>query len=84
MYTKLKKAGAGDGVPEPKGEDGPSGDPKRALALEIDAAVKKVRPDGWRGVQARERVIKAALDKILQDEAEVERIFLIIKVQGEY
>ena len=54
------------------------------LALQIDAAVKHVRPDGWRGVQAREQVIKAALFGILQDESEVERIFLIIKAQSEY
>ena len=31
------------------------------LALRIDETVKKTRPDGWRGVQAREQVIKAAL-----------------------
>ena len=38
-----------------------------------------------RGITAnREQVIKAALYEILQDEAEVERIFLIIKAQGEY
>ena len=48
------------------------------------AAVKQVRPDGWRGVQAREQVIKAALYKSLQDEAEVERVFLIIKAQDKY
>ena len=29
------------------------------LALEIDETVKRVRPDGWRGHQAREKVIKA-------------------------
>ena len=46
--------------------------------------MKRVRPDAWRGVQAREQVIKAALYEILQDEAEVERIFLIIKAQREY
>jgi type I restriction enzyme R subunit len=55
-----------------------------ALALRVDATVKKVRPDGWRGVQAREQVIKAALYGILQDIAEVERIFLVIRAQGEY
>ncbi len=41
-------------------------------------------PDGWRGVQAREQVIKRALFDTLMDESEVERIFLIIKAQGEY
>jgi len=54
------------------------------LALRIDEAVKRVRPDGWRGVQAREQVIKRALYDELKDEAEVERIFLIIKQQREY
>jgi type I restriction enzyme R subunit len=35
-------------------------------------------------VQAREQVIKQALYGILQNKAEVERIFLIIKQQKEY
>jgi type I restriction enzyme R subunit len=55
-----------------------------SLALQVDDAVKKMRPDGWRGVQAREQVVKAALYGVLQDEAEVERIFLIVKQQKEY
>ncbi|MFH0998426.1 MAG: HsdR family type I site-specific deoxyribonuclease, partial [Pseudomonadota bacterium] len=54
------------------------------LAQTIDETVKKTRPDGWRGVKPREQVIKAALHGILQDEAEVERIFLIVKQQPEY
>jgi type I restriction enzyme R subunit len=54
------------------------------LALKIDSTVKRVRPDGWRGELARERTIKAALFGILQNEDEVERIFLIIKQQKEY
>jgi type I restriction enzyme R subunit len=54
------------------------------LALRIDETVKKTRPDDWRGVQPKERVIKAALYGVLQDVAEVERIFLIIRAQKEY
>jgi hypothetical protein len=54
------------------------------LALKIDETVKRTRPDGWRGVQAREQVIKQALYSVLPDVAEVERIFLIIKAQREY
>jgi type I restriction enzyme, R subunit len=54
------------------------------LALKIDEVVKSIRPDGWRGIQARERVIKGALYEILQNEDEVERIFTIIKQQSEY
>jgi type I restriction enzyme R subunit len=86
-----KKVDAGQAEDTPQKLDTPG---KRALysnlkhsedlALRIDDAVRKVRPDGWRGVQAREQVIKAALYGILQDVAEVERIFLIIKAQAEY
>jgi type I restriction enzyme R subunit len=61
------------------------------LAIKIDEVVKQVRPDGWRGIDARELVIKGAIYKVLKenglahDEAEVERIFLIIfEHKGEY
>jgi type I restriction enzyme, R subunit len=68
---------------EPDGQDGPA-DPNLEIALRIDEAIKKVRPDDWRGVKPREQVIKAALHQLLHDDVEVERIFLIIKAQGEY
>ena len=55
-----------------------------AFALKIDETVKHTRPDGWRGVQAKENDIKAALYDILQSVEEVERIFLIIRQQSEY
>ena len=61
-----------------------SEDPTLDLAVELDAAVRRVKPDGWRGVQAREQVIKQALFEILHDKGEVERIFHIIRAQGEY
>lgn len=69
---------------KPAGSYTDPGDPALDMALRIDEAVKRVRPDGWRGVQAREQVIKRALFDTLMDESEVERIFLIIKAQGEY
>jgi type I restriction enzyme R subunit len=88
LYNNLKKVRETpvrvDRVAEAPAEYTVSGDPVLDLALKLDAAVRRVRPDGWRGVQAREQVIKAALYAILHDEAEVERIFLIIKAQGEY
>jgi type I restriction enzyme R subunit len=88
LYNNLKRdsgmfAGA-DGVAEESSKYGGTGDHILNLALKIDETVKQVRPDGWRGIQAREQVIKAALYDILQDVAEVERMFLIIKVQKEY
>ncbi len=54
------------------------------LAVRIDVAVKHARHDAWREHSAREMVIKQALYEILRDEAEVERVFLIIKGQREY
>ncbi len=54
------------------------------LALQIDAVVKNSRPDDWRGVESKERTIKAAMHAVLHDEETVERLFLIIKAQREY
>jgi type I restriction enzyme R subunit len=61
-----------------------TGDPVLDVALMLDAAVRSARPDGWHGVHAKEQVIKAALYNVLRDHAEVERLFLIVKAQGEY
>jgi type I restriction enzyme, R subunit len=56
-----------------------------ALALAIDDAVKRSRPDDWRGHRARENEIKRALLPLLNDDPEeVERIFQIILAQREY
>lgn len=54
------------------------------LADQVHTVVRRVRPDGWRGVQAKEQVIKAALFGLLQDEDRVESIFDILVAQGEY
>lgn len=50
----------------------------------LDAAVKQVRLNGWRGVKPRENVIKQALYGILDDIDEVERIFAFLVNQSEY
>ncbi len=88
LYNNLKRDGGtptrADRVAEAPGNYAASGDPALDLAVKIDAAVMRVRPDGWRGVQAREQVIKRELYEILKDETEVERLFLIIKARGEY
>jgi type I restriction enzyme R subunit len=86
-----KRVQAGQADDTPKALDTPG---KRALfnnlghdeelALRIDEVVRRTRPDGWRGVQAREQVVKTGLYEVLGDIAEVERIFLIIKAQTEY
>ena len=84
LYNNLKKPQANDQLAEDAGVYHVDGDPALTTALEIDTAIKKSRPDGWRGVQAREQVIKAALFNILKDRDEVERIFKIIFQQHEY
>lgn len=86
-----KRTEAGHAEDTPKALDTPG---KRALynnlnhneelALKVDAAIRTRRPDGWRGVQSRELVIKRALYDTVGDDAEVERIFPIIKAQREY
>jgi len=74
VYNNLKVSG-GLGV----------ADSRLTLALSVDEAVRRVRPDDWRGHQAKENEIKRALLPLLaNDHEEVERIFLIIRQQGEY
>ena len=91
LYNNLKAGGGEPGQPAVVAQairavaeyDG-HGDPVLDLALRLDEAVKRVRPDGWRRVQAREAVIKQALYNVLEDIDEVERIFPSIKAQDEY
>jgi type I restriction enzyme R subunit len=87
--AKKVEAGKGDDTPEKLDTPGKRAlwnnlDKNEALALKIDATVKEVRPDDWRGVQSREQIIKKALYDVLDVVSEVERIFLIIKAQKEY
>ena len=53
-------------------------------ALQVHDIIIKYRPDGWRDNDAKEKVIKSRLLEVLKDVDEVERIFPIIKEQGEY
>lgn len=64
------------------GYDGASMDPTLALAQRLDASLRDGAPNGWRGVLARENVVKRLLFDILQDQAQVERLFPIIVAQG--
>ena len=84
LYNNLKRPAGDAAVAEVPATYNECDDRELELALRIDDTVRQVRPDGWRGVQAREQIIKAALYGVLQDIAEVERIFLIIKAQSEY
>lgn len=83
LYNNLKDAVQKHAVAEPANPYG-NEDSALKLALQLDEVVKKVRPDGWRGVTPKENKIKAALFELLKDIEAVERVFLIIKAQAEY
>ena len=51
------------------------------LALKLDSTVKKVKRADWRGNTAKENEIKHALNDILKNQDEVERLFAIIKLR---
>lgn len=55
-----------------------------ALTLRIDETVRKVKPDEFRGNKSKERVVKAALYGVLQDEKRVQAVFEILVAQKEY
>jgi type I restriction enzyme R subunit len=70
---------------DPPASYGTDRDPRLTLAVSVDETVRRVRPDDWRGHQAKENEIKRALLPLLGNDAqEVERIFPIIKAQKEY
>jgi type I restriction enzyme R subunit len=81
LYNNLYPSGLSK---EPNAPYGDTPESMLAFAQQIDELVRKERPDGWRGIQAREQVIKRALWDVLQSEDEVERFFEIIKAQAEY
>jgi type I restriction enzyme R subunit len=83
LYNNLKTSQKKQ-VTEAVGAYGQDTDVILNLALELDAAIKRNRPDDWRGVQAREQMVKKALYDVLKDVDEVERIFKIIFQQHEY
>jgi type I restriction enzyme R subunit len=85
LYNNLKAAPPRTlGVAEPAPGQPTPGDAAAELAIRLHDAVKAMRPDGWRGVHQREQIVKQAIYGVLQDEAEVERFFLIVKQYPEY
>lgn len=83
LYNNLKDHMAADAVQQ---ADVSYSDKTKALdmALLLDAAIKAKRPDGWRGVMAKEQMVKQAMFGVLKDIKEVNRLFPIIFAQKEY
>lgn len=59
-------------------------DENEALALEIDACIRGNKRDGWVGSYQKEKNLKIALSKIINDEGLLENIFNLAKHTGEY
>lgn len=83
LYNNLKDRVATDAVQEP---ETPYADKTIALdiALKLDAVIKAKRPDGWRGLVAKEQMVKQAMFEVLKDIKEVNRLFPIVVAQKEY
>jgi type I restriction enzyme R subunit len=54
------------------------------LAISLDRAVTSTKKDDWRGNMVKEREVKYAIRKVLNDETKVETIFELVKKQHEY
>jgi len=83
LYNNLKHHFPDDAVQE-TGAPYEHRDRALDLALKLDAAIKAKRPDGWRGVVAREQLLKQAMFAVLGDTKEVERLFPIVVAHKEY
>ncbi len=83
LYNNLKDYVAADAAQEP---EAPYAGKTVALdtALKLDAAIKAKRPDDWRGVVAREQMVRQAMFEVLRDAKEVSRLYPIVFAQKEY
>jgi type I restriction enzyme R subunit len=83
LYNNLKDHVVTDAAQQPEAAYGGR---TKALdtALLLDAGIKAKRPDGWRGVVAKEQLVKQAMFDVLKDIKEVNRLFPIVFAQKEY
>jgi type I restriction enzyme, R subunit len=54
------------------------------LAVRVHDRIILYKPNGWRGIDTREKVVKKAIYDILGNVEDTERIFEIVKKQAEY
>jgi type I restriction enzyme R subunit len=87
LARKVKNPG---GPAYPAGIDTPA---KRALfdnlgdanlAMALNDEILRVRPDGWKDSQIKERIVRRAIAKVLKDDARLDAVFELIKAQSEY
>ena len=54
------------------------------LTTALDAEIYHIKKDGWRGDLIKEREVKYAIGKHIDDDDEVDRVFELVKNQSEY
>lgn len=54
------------------------------LTVTLDAEIIYTKKDGWKGNKIKEREVRNAIKKHLKEDAEVNRIFELVKNQNEY
>ena len=63
---------------------GDSADAAVALAVKLHEAIVGQRPDSWRGVSAKENMVKQAMYGVLHNVDEVVRLYPIVFAQQEF
>ncbi len=77
VYPKLLNTRARRALYDNLGKD-------EQLAISVDAAIQQTKKDGWRGNRIKERELRYAIQKVLQEETLVNQIFELVKHQDEY
>jgi type I restriction enzyme R subunit len=54
------------------------------LTIALDDEIYHIKKDGWRGNTIKEREVKYAIRKHIDDDAEIDRVFELVKNQSEY
>jgi type I restriction enzyme R subunit len=83
LYNGLKTHALRTQTAEPAPPYG-AADAALTLAVQLDVAIKTQRPDEWRGVKAREQMVRQALFDVLKDMDAVEHLYPIVFAQKEY
>lgn len=83
LYNNLKAYAGKHGTSEPIPAYGDA-DVVVSTALQLDASIRQNRPNSWRGVPAREQLVRQAIFNVLRDIDAVNHIYPIVFAQKEY
>ena len=54
------------------------------LAIVLNDEILRVRPDGWKDSQMKQRIVRRAIANILKDNSLLDAVFELAKAQSEY